>query len=802
EVDIESVEEAPLSLQYEELLEVVTRVVAKLKIDWPAESQTEPQKSKLDERFLRSRPHSARRSLPFFPDLHTEVSRSWSTPFSARLFIPASYNYGNVAGLDERSYRAMLRVEQMLASYLSPGSASSLKAPAPPSKPLRVTSALVYQADLLKELDEGDEIKDSDISELRRTADLSLRATKETAYAIGRSMAALVAAERHLWLTLSDMKEKDREAVLPTLPVLQGEAVSSEHPPRFLPPGNVAEPGSSPPPRGSSGPLVQVLPAGKPLQDTVLAAQPTPEASVERLVPLVDHLVAWKLLPNVSDWVPHTVGRGYRIQFGAPPTPFNRVSPTLVGPEQGLVMEQEVATLLRKEAIEVLLPHDRESGFYSQYFIVPKKDSGLRPILDLRLLNRSVSRLEFKMLTVKQVVSQIRSEDWFVMIDLKDAYFHVSILPQHRKFLRFAFRGEAYQYRVLPFGLGIHILNYIDDWLILAQLEHAVAQHRDVVLAHMKELGLRLNAKKIARVKEGRSLTVKQFQQLLGLMAAGSNVITLPPGPERPPRVLFRTDNTAVVSYINHQEESWVSSGPLSGPFFSGLCAWSGKSLFARPRYVPKVPSSAPRPVVLQAFCPPPFREPDQQKLNCMCPVRVLDTYVHRAAMWRKSDQLFVCYGPTKRGLPATKQTLSRWIMDAITRAYESSGLPPLLGVKAHSTRSIADSKAFLEGVSIQGICNAAGWSMPLTFVRFYDLDLRVSPGSSVLRPRSPSWRHGHLVPIAERRFELKFFVCVLLKKQSHLHIGCPRGLGPDLRSSMLFWASLWNLAPWVSTMF
>ncbi|KAL0157433.1 hypothetical protein M9458_048679, partial [Cirrhinus mrigala] len=35
--------------------------------------------------------------------------------------------------------------------------------------------------------------------------------------------------------------------------------------------------------------------------------------------------------------------------------------------------------------------------------------------------------------------------------------------------------------------------------------------------------------------------------------------------------------------------------------------------------YVPKVPSSALRPVVLQAFCSPPFRESDQQKLNCIC---------------------------------------------------------------------------------------------------------------------------------------------------------------------------------------
>ena len=94
------------------------------------------------------------------------------------------------------------------------------------------------------------------------------------------------------------------------------------------------------------------------------------------------------------------------------------------------------------------------------------------------------------MLTLKMIVSQIQLEDWFVTIDLKDAYFHIEILPQHRKFLRFAFGGKAYQYRVLPFGLalsprtytkcmdaalaplrlqGIRILNYINDWLILAQ---------------------------------------------------------------------------------------------------------------------------------------------------------------------------------------------------------------------------------------------------------------------------------------------------------------------------------------------
>ncbi len=126
-------------------------------------------------------------------------------------------------------------------------------------------------------------------------------------------------------------------------------------------------------------------------------------------------------------------------------------------------------------------------------------------------------QLKLKMLSLRKIVPQIRSEDWFVTIDLKDAYFHISILPCHRRFLRFAFGGKAYQNRVLPFGLalspctftkcvdaalepfqlqGIRIMNYIDDWLILAQSYQLAVQHRDVVLAHMKELGLWLNAKK------------------------------------------------------------------------------------------------------------------------------------------------------------------------------------------------------------------------------------------------------------------------------------------------------------------
>ncbi len=71
-----------------------------------------------------------------------------------------------------------------------------------------------YQADLLSDLDEGEGIGPDTVCELRRATDLSLRATKETARSIGRSMAALVATERHLWLNLSNIKGKDKHFLM------------------------------------------------------------------------------------------------------------------------------------------------------------------------------------------------------------------------------------------------------------------------------------------------------------------------------------------------------------------------------------------------------------------------------------------------------------------------------------------------------------------------------------------------------------------------------------------------------------
>ncbi len=71
-----------------------------------------------------------------------------------------------------------------------------------------------YQAELLIELDEVEGFNPSLVWKLRRATDLSLRAAKEMAKSIGRSMAALVTTKRHLWLNLSNIKGKDKNFLM------------------------------------------------------------------------------------------------------------------------------------------------------------------------------------------------------------------------------------------------------------------------------------------------------------------------------------------------------------------------------------------------------------------------------------------------------------------------------------------------------------------------------------------------------------------------------------------------------------
>ncbi len=167
---------------------------------------------------------------------------------------------------------------------------------------------------------------------------------------------------------------------------------------------------------------------------------PTAGTSMSPLVPLVRPLGAWLELPRPSRWLLRTIRLGYTIQFARRPPKFRGNRFTSVLSQDAPVLRAEVAVLLAKDAIQPAPPAEMESGLYKgPYFIVPKKHGGLHPIWDLRVLNRALVKLPFKMLTQRRLFQCVRPFDWVAAIDLKDAYFHVSILPR----FRFAYKGAS-----------------------------------------------------------------------------------------------------------------------------------------------------------------------------------------------------------------------------------------------------------------------------------------------------------------------------------------------------------------------
>ena len=152
-------------------------------------------------------------------------------------------------------------------------------------------------------------------------------------------------------------------------------------------------------------------------------------------------------------------------------------------------LQKAVEALLSKRAIERVL-NEASLRFYRRLFLVSKKTGDLRPVIDLSTLNRHLVVPHFKMETQASVRAAIRSKEWPVFTDIRDAYLHV---PMHRavnKYLRFRVNKKTYQSICLSFGLatspreftkllrpvvawlrqrGVKLHIYLGDWLICAE---------------------------------------------------------------------------------------------------------------------------------------------------------------------------------------------------------------------------------------------------------------------------------------------------------------------------------------------
>ena len=119
--------------------------------------------------------------------------------------------------------------------------------------------------------------------------------------------------------------------------------------------------------------------------------------------------------------------------------------------------------------------------------------------------------------TPETIRTSLRQGEWVTSVDFKDAYFHIPIQEQSRKYRRFHVQGQTYQFKALPFGLstapmeftvvakevkliamhrGIRIHQYLDDWLVRDTSYHTCLQHTETLVKICQDLGWLVNIEK------------------------------------------------------------------------------------------------------------------------------------------------------------------------------------------------------------------------------------------------------------------------------------------------------------------
>lgn len=178
--------------------------------------------------------------------------------------------------------------------------------------------------------------------------------------------------------------------------------------------------------------------------------------------------------------------KGYQISFSSVPPPRLFLREPSFSAQEVSACDTEVERLLQKSAIEEVTPSADQ--FLSPFFVIKKSSGGMRFILNLRDLNSYITPPHFKLKDWSTVVRLMLPGFKLATIDLEDAYFLIPIHEPFRKFLRFQWRGETYEFTSLSFGLsiapfiftkvlrpvvkllrekGFHSIVYLDDFLLL-----------------------------------------------------------------------------------------------------------------------------------------------------------------------------------------------------------------------------------------------------------------------------------------------------------------------------------------------
>lgn len=229
----------------------------------------------------------------------------------------------------------------------------------------------------------------------------------------------------------------------------------------------------------------------------------------------------YKCWPDVTnntiilDWVKNGLSIPFNAEVNQVAAPRNTFSDT----------EKHDMILAIQKLIELgaVVPCEPCEGQYlSKFFLAPKPDGSKRFILNLKLLNKFIPQLHFKMEDYRTAAKLIAKGNYMASIDLKEAYLLLPVNENDRKYLRFQFedldsRITTYEFTSMPYGLsvaprtftkimkevmtylrsrGFTSVIYLDDILCIGQDYNECLNNVRETIRLLKCLGFIINYKK------------------------------------------------------------------------------------------------------------------------------------------------------------------------------------------------------------------------------------------------------------------------------------------------------------------
>jgi hypothetical protein len=209
--------------------------------------------------------------------------------------------------------------------------------------------------------------------------------------------------------------------------------------------------------------------------------------------------------------------KGFKIKFEETPVQTKPTGQLRYKAEEKRFLEEEIKELVRKGVLERVKHTPGE--YISNVFLREKKDKGkFRMILNLKKLNEYIKDEHFKMDTLITALNMVYQDCWFLSLDFTDAYYTISVNPESRKYLRFEFEGQLYEFTCLPNGLkpaprlftkllkvplahmrkvkGTQITAYLDDTLLVFDNEQEALELGADAARLMEDLGFMISQKK------------------------------------------------------------------------------------------------------------------------------------------------------------------------------------------------------------------------------------------------------------------------------------------------------------------